>query len=327
MPVDQYIGGIEHAVLHLLYSRFYTKVLRDLGGAQIDETFTNMLTQGMVCMETQQCPDHGWLLPEEVKDEQCMRCGATVTKGRTEKMSKSKKNVVDPESLVTKYGADTARLFSLFAAPPEKDLEWNEEGVEGASRFLRRVWRLAADSIAWLPHTAPFAGSELTGAKKALRRKTHETIARVTGDIEARFHFNTAIAASMELFNEMAAFSPTDDEGRRVFREAFEVLLKLLSPMVPHIAEELWSALGRETMLADTPWPGWDAGATAKDSVTVVVQVNGRVRGRIETSTDAGEEVVREAAAADPNVSRHLEGKTLVKAVYVPGRILNLVVR
>jgi leucyl-tRNA synthetase len=327
MPVDQYVGGIEHAVLHLLYSRFYTKVLRDLDVARVDEPFTNMLTQGMVCMETQQCPEHGWLLPEEVQDGRCKRCDAAVTKGRTEKMSKSKKNVVDPEHLVAEYGADTARLFSLFAAPPERDLEWSEEGVEGAYRFLRRVWRLAAENAEWLQATNPFQGGALTGEKAALRRKVHETIARVTDDIEERFHFNTAVAAAMELFNEMAGFEPADDEGRELFREALEVLLKLLSPMVPHITEEIWSALGNETMLTDTAWPKPDPSALAKESVLIVVQVNGKVRGRIEVAPDETEAAVREAAKADPNVARHLEGKALAKAIYVPGRILNLVVR
>jgi leucyl-tRNA synthetase len=327
MPVDQYIGGIEHAVLHLLYSRFYTKVLRDLGIAAVDEPFTNLLTQGMVCKETQRCPTHGWLLPEEVAEGSCAKCGAAVERGRTEKMSKSKKNVVDPEHLVRTYGADTARLFSLFAAPPEKDLDWNEEGVEGASRFLRRVWRLVAENEGWLRNTRAFPGGALEGASLALRRKAHETIKKVTENIEDRFHFNTAIAAAMELANELAAFQPQDEDGRQVFREAVDALLKLLAPMVPHVAEELWEALGHATALAYTPWPAWDDAALRKDTVLVVVQVSGKVRGRLEVPSGASEEVVRAAAVADENVARHLEGKTLVKAVYIPGRLLNLVVR
>jgi len=327
MPVDQYIGGIEHAVLHLLYSRFYTKVLRDFEIAKVDEPFTNLLTQGMVCMETQRCPNHGWLLPEEVKDGACTRCGEGVEKGRTEKMSKSKKNVVDPEHLVATYGADTARLFSLFAAPPEKDLEWNEEGVEGSSRFLRRLWRLVADNHEWLRTTRPFTAGPLDGSKRDVRRKVHETIVRVTENIEDRFHFNTAIAAAMELVNELASFEPADDEGRRVFREAVDVLLKVLSPMVPHATEELWEALGNGTPLALTSWPGWDRAALAKDTVVVVVQVNGKVRGRVEVAPDASEDVVRNAAISDANVGRFLEGFSIAKAVYVPGRILNLVLR
>ncbi|MFU8856302.1 MAG: leucine--tRNA ligase [Deferrisomatales bacterium] len=327
MPVDQYIGGIEHAVLHLLYSRFYTKVLRDLGVAAVDEPFTNLLTQGMVCKETQRCPTHGWLLPEEVSGSACGTCGAPVERGRTEKMSKSKKNVVDPEHLVRTYGADTARLFSLFAAPPEKDLDWNEEGVEGASRFLRRVWRLVAESRDWLAATPAFGGGELDGPAAALRRKVHETVKRVTENIEDRFHFNTAIAAAMELVNELGSFEPRDAPGRAVCREAVDALLRLLAPMVPHVAEELWEALGHRTPLADTPWPAWDEAALRKEALLIVVQVSGKVRGRVEVPVDAPEDAVREAALADENVARHLEGRTLVKAVYVPGRLLNLVVR
>ncbi len=327
MPVDQYIGGIEHAVLHLLYSRFYTKVLRDLGIAAVDEPFTNLLTQGMVCMETQKCPTHGWLLPEEVAEGTCSKCGAGVEKGRTEKMSKSKKNVVDPEHLVRTYGADTARLFSLFAAPPEKDLEWNEEGVEGASRFLRRVWRLVAENHGWLREAEPFAGGSLEEGARALRRKVHETVKKVTENIEDRFHFNTAIAATMELVNELAAFEPRTDEDRTVFREAVDALVKLLGPMVPHVAEELWEALGNRVPLSATPWPAWDESALVRDSILVVVQVNGKVRGRVEVPADADEERVRTVAIADENVARHLEGLTVTKAVYVPGRLLSLVVR
>ena len=327
MPVDQYIGGIEHAVLHLLYARFYTKVLRDLGLLNVDEPFTNLLTQGMVCMETQRCPEHGWLLPEEVEEGRCRRCGAEVARGRVEKMSKSKKNVVDPEHLIERYGADTARLFSLFAAPPEKDLEWSDEGVEGAYRFLRRVWRLVAENIGWLRATEPFSGGTITGAARALRRKTHETVRRVTTDIEERFHFNTAIAAAMELVNEMASFRPEDDTGRAVFREAVDMLLRVLGPMVPHMTEELWEALGHTVPLSDTPWPEADPSALQRDEITVVVQVNGKVRGRVAVAPDADESLVREAALADENVRRHLEGKTLVKTVWVPGRLVNLVVR
>ncbi len=327
MPVDQYIGGIEHAVLHLLYARFYTKVLRDLGLVRVDEPFTNLLTQGMVCMETQRCPEHGWLLPEEAEDGRCRTCGRPVERGRVEKMSKSKKNVVDPERLIEQYGADTARLFSLFAAPPEKDLEWSEEGVEGAYRFLRRLWRLVADNIGWLRAVRPFGGGRLEGPARDLRRKAHETVRRMTTDIEERFHFNTAIAAAMELVNEMAAFRPRGDTDRAVFREAVDLLLRLLAPMVPHITEELWEALGHTTRLTDEAWPEADPEALQRDAITVVVQVNGRLRGRLEVPVDADEAFVREAALADDNVRRHIEGKEIVKVVWVPGRLVNLVAR
>ncbi|MBI5017306.1 MAG: leucine--tRNA ligase [Deltaproteobacteria bacterium] len=326
MPVDQYIGGIEHAVLHLLYSRFYTRVLRDLGVAALDEPFTNLLTQGMVCMETQRCSEHGWLFPEEVEDGACRHCRRPVETGRIEKMSKSKKNLVDPEGLVARYGADTARLFSLFAAPPEKDLEWNEEGVEGAYRFLRRVWRLVADNAAWLPAAPARPEGELSAAERKLRGKVHETIVRVTENIEDRFHFNTAIAAAMELVNEMAGFVTEGAAARAVFREAVEVLLKVLSPMVPHLAEELWEALGQTVPLADTAWPNADPDALVRDEITVVVQVNGKVRGRLQVAPSASEEEVRDKALADENVSRFVGGQSVRKCVYVSGRLLSLVV-
>ena len=299
-----------------------------MGIVSFGEPFTNLLTQGMVCKETVRCPQHGWLLPEELaEDNKCAKCGKDVEFGRTEKMSKSKKNVVDPEALIAGYCADTARLFSLFAAPPEKDLEWSEQGVEGSYRFLRRVWKLAADNQEWLMTTAPFKGGELKGAAKDIRRKAHETIVRVTGNIEDRFHFNTAISASMELVNDLSSFTPEDDTDRAVFREAVDILVTLLSPMVPHFAEELWEALGNGTRLFDTPWPDADAAALVKEAITIVVQVNGKVRGRLEVSPEAEEAEVDAAARADENVVRHLEDKTVVKVVYVKGRLLNIVVK
>ncbi len=326
LPVDQYIGGIEHAVLHLLYSRFYTKVMRDLGVVSMDEPFTNLLTQGMVCKETLRCPTHGWLFPEDAEGGVCAKCGKEAERGRTEKMSKSKRNVVDPETLIRQYGADTARLFSLFAAPPEKDLDWNEEGVEGASRFLRRIWRLCAQNE-WLAEARPFGGGELAGKARDIRRKAHETIKRVTDNIEDRFHFNTAIAASMELVNDLSSFEPADETERAVYREAVDILLTVLAPMVPHFAEEVWAELGNPGTLADATWPAADPAALVKDSIFIVVQVNGKMRGRVEVAPDANEADVLAAAKADESVARHLEGVTLVKSVYVPGRLLNIVVR
>ena len=204
MPVDQYIGGIEHAILHLLYARFYTKMLRDFGALGVDEPFTNLLTQGMVCKETMRCSEHGYLFPEEVHGEKCMHCDCAITIGKTEKMSKSLKNVVDPDYLVKAYGADTARIFCLFASPPEKDLEWSDQGVDGSFRFLSRTWRIVTDYLDDLCDVPPFAdGESLEGDLKALRRKTHQTIRKVTSDIEDRFHFNTAISAVMELVNTL----------------------------------------------------------------------------------------------------------------------------
>ena len=323
LPVDQYIGGIEHAVMHLLYARFFTKVLRDLGMMAVDEPFTNLLTQGMVCMETRSCPNHGWLFPEEVVEGKCVKCGSEAVVGRNEKMSKSKKNVVDPDSLIQRYGADTARLFSLFAAPPEKDLEWNEQGVEGCFRFLHRVWRLVCDNLDQV------RGREIdpspSGEGKVLRRLTHRTIRKVTEDIDGRFHFNTAIAAVMELVNGIYAFEPKG-QYPGVLREAIEAVVRLLAPFVPHIAEELWSALGHGTGVAEAGWPAWDAQALVEEEKTIVVQVNGKVRGKVTVPADADDDAVKKSALGEDNVIRFLEGKTVRKVVVVPGRLVNVVV-
>ena len=322
LPVDQYIGGVEHAVMHLLYARFYTKVLRDLGLVQIDEPFTNLLTQGMVCMESNKCPEHGWLYPEEVEDGICRKCGQKVAIGRKEKMSKSKKNVVDPDVLIERYGADTARLFCLFAAPPEKDLEWSERGVDGASRFLARVWRLVFENLDLLKKAN---ADQNAAAARDLRRATHQTIKKVTEDIEDRFQFNTAIAAIMELVNAISALG--DKEGCALaLAEALEVVIRLLAPFVPHIAEELWAALGHEDGVEASGWPAWDAAMLTVEQVLLVVQVNGKVRGKVTVATDAPDEAVRAAALADPNVARFIEGKTVKKVVIVPKRLVNVVV-
>jgi leucyl-tRNA synthetase len=323
LPVDQYIGGIEHAVMHLLYARFFTKVLRDLGMMNVDEPFANLLTQGMVCMETSSCPQHGWLYPEEVADGRCARCGAAVVVGRNEKMSKSKKNVVDPDKLINRFGADTARLFSLFAAPPEKDLEWNEQGVEGCYRFLNRVWRAVYDNFELIADSGPVGTAE--GEGRTLRRLTHRTIRKVTEDIDGRFHFNTAIAAVMELVNAIYAF---EDKARQpaVLREALETVVRLLAPFVPHLAEELWSCLGYEDGIERAGWPAWDAAALVEDVKVIVVQVNGKVRGKITVAADADEETVQQAALAEENVARFIAGKTVNKVVVVPGRLVSVVV-
>ncbi len=320
MPVDQYIGGIEHAVLHLLYARFYTKVLRDLDLIAVDEPFTAFLSQGMV-----------------IKD------GA--------KMSKSKGNVVDPDDLIHTYGADTARLFSLFAAPPEKDLEWNEHGVEGASRFVNRVWRFVLAHMDELrtmdvgggeapPPTAPPGRARVvtvpnptTEQGREFRRTIHETIQRVTDDIEHGFHFNTAISALMELVNALYAFdaAPADGapagERTRLMREAVEAILLLLGPFCPHVAEELWSQLGHAESVFKQPWPRADAAALRKKDVTVVVQVDGRVRGRLTVEVDAAEERVRELALGDEKVRPWVAARRVEKVVVVPNRLVNIVTR
>jgi leucyl-tRNA synthetase len=323
LPVDQYIGGVEHAVMHLLYARFFTKVLRDLGMMGIDEPFTNLLTQGMVCMETRACATHGWLYPEEVVDGKCGKCGAEATVGRNEKMSKSKKNVVDPDSLIARYGADTARLFSLFAAPPEKDLEWNEQGVEGCYRFLNRVWRAVYDNQEIVRSAG--ATPELEGEARGLRRQIHRTIRKVTEDIDGRFHFNTAIAAVMELVNAVYTFEPKA-QNPAVLREALETVVRLLAPFVPHFSEELWACLGHQGGVEAAGWPNWDEAALIEDEKTIVVQVNGKMRGKVVVAADATEAEIEQAALAEGNVLRSIEGKSVRKVIIVPGRLVNVVV-
>jgi leucyl-tRNA synthetase len=297
MPVDQYIGGIEHAILHLLYSRFFTKVLRDIGMVSLDEPFINLLTQGMV-----------------IKD------GA--------KMSKSKGNIVDPEDMIKRYGADTTRLFSLFAAPPEKDLEWQEEGVEGGYRFLHRVWRLVYELKAGITgQPSPVVATDLSPELGELRHKAHKAIKKVTDDIE-RFHFNTAIAAIMELVNHIYQTKEgikATPQATSVWREIVEALIVLLSPFCPHIAEELWEAVGHKESVIKAPWPQHDPEAIVEEEVIVVVQVNGKLRDRLLIPVSAEEEKVKEMALASPKVRRHIEGKEVRKTIFVPKKLVNIV--
>jgi len=296
MSVDQYIGGIEHAVMHLLYARFFTKVLRDLGYVDVDEPFTNLLTQGMV-----------------IKDGS--------------KMSKSKGNVVDPNFLIDKYGADTARLFSLFAAPPEKDLDWNDQGVEGSSRFLNRFWKLVYESLRFMKTGEKLDTSAITEEGKILRRQVHKTIKKVTEDIDSRFHFNTAIAAIMELMNSVQLFAAKNrPENRAVLKEALESILLMLYPFVPHFSEELWEELGHGGGIEKAGWPKWDSSATVDEELIVVVQVNGKLRGKVVVAADAGEEDVKNAAFGDEKIQGAVDGKTPKKVIYVPGKLLNIVV-
>jgi leucyl-tRNA synthetase len=301
MPVDQYIGGIEHAVLHLLYARFYTKVLRDLGMVKVDEPFTALLSQGMV-----------------IKD------GA--------KMSKSKGNVVDPDDLIRTFGADTARLFSLFAAPPEKDLDWNDHGVEGASRFLNRVWRFVVAHSDALK-IASRRASPTTDEGRAFRRTIHETIRRVSDDIERDFHFNTAISAVMELVNAIYAFESAaadrmaGGERAALLREAVETVLLLLGPIAPHVSEELWAQLGHRDSLFEQPWPTPDAGALVRKEVTLVVQVDGKVRSRLQVDVDAPEERIQRLALEDDKVQPWVRQRAVERVVVVANRLVNIVTR
>jgi len=330
MPVDQYIGGVEHAILHLLYSRYYTRVLHSLGLIKYKEPFTRLLTQGMVCKETVACPEHGFLLPEEAAGDKCLQCGREVNIGRVEKMSKSKKNVVDPNILLDKYGADTTRLFCLFAAPPERDLEWSDQGVDGSARFLNRVWRFAAGCIEAIAQVEPFDGSpgQLDDDLRPVYQKAHETIQRVTRDIEDRFHFNTAISAVMELVNSLHSVEWGRERPHEtaVLRFALETVTLLLSPIVPHMAEELWQALGHDTSILLARWPQFQEDALVKDDMLIVVQVNGKLRSRFTSAIDADDDTLKARALADDRIQAFVDGKPIKKVIVVKKKLVNIVI-
>jgi len=334
MPVDQYIGGVEHAILHLLYSRYFTRVLNEIGLVKFKEPFTRLLTQGMVCKETMTCPQHGFIFPEQVHDEEgqrrCTLCEQHVTMGRVEKMSKSKRNVVDPNTLLEQYGADTTRLFCLFAAPPERDLEWSDQGVDGSARFLNRVWRLAFNWHRQITTAAPYDGSpeKLDGDLRELYKKSHQVIHKVSHDIEERFHFNTAISAVMELINQM--YNTDADMGLSqaagVMRHAMETVVLLLSPIVPHFSEEIWQLLGYDQSILMSPWPKSREDALVKDEITLVVQVNGKLRSRMVIALDTDEATLKKMATDDEKVQKFINGKTVRKVIVVPNKLVNIVV-
>ena len=331
MPVDQYIGGIEHAILHLLYSRFFTRVLKDLNHLNVKEPFVNLLTQGMVCKETQECPEHGHLFPYEEKDNKCVRCQADVITGKTIKMSKSKKNVIDPSELVEQYGADTVRMFCLFASPPERDLEWSEKGVDGSYRFLNRVWRIVADNIDMLSSVSTYDGSEvLDGDLKDIHRKTHETIKKVSSDIEDRFHFNTAISAVMELVNDVTKYlnngSGIDNQAWSVVREAAEATVLLLAPVVPHITEEMWQMLGYDYSLLTVSWPAHKEDALKTDQRLIVIQVNGKVRSKIQVPASFSKDEIEAAALNDSKLKSFVGDKQIRKVIVVQQKLVNVVI-
>jgi len=330
MPVDQYIGGVEHAVLHLLYARFFTRALKRCGYVGVDEPFAGLFTQGMVCHETYRAADGAWATPAEVEkgDDGTLRLGKTgaaVTAGRSEKMSKSKKNVVDPEDIIATYGADTARWFMLSDSPPERDLEWTEAGVSGAWRFVNRLWRLVDPTAAAAKGTAkPDAFDDATAK---LRQQLHRTVAGITDDLET-FRFNRAVARIYELVNTLADFDSDDESdlpARWARREAFEALVRLVAPMMPHLAESLWERLGMDGLVADAPWPEADPALLVEETVTVAVQVMGKLRATIELPRDAAQDVAEKAALAEPAVAALLEGKTIRRIVFVPNRIVNVV--
>ena len=364
LPVDQYIGGIEHAILHLLYSRFWTRAMRDLGLVELSEPFARLLTQGMVLNHIYyRVPAHGrrqYLNPAEVEarfDADGTRHGGVlladrqpVEYGGLGTMSKSKNNGVDPQTLVEKYGADTARLFMMFAAPPEQTLEWSDDGVQGQYRFLRRLWKavydhVGADAESGGPPPAPlpavlsggtvsaaalsagtFSGGTFSGAARELRRAAHQTLAKVTSDIDRRRTFNTAIAAVMELLNAVGHYSESGDSARAVRQEALEIAVLALSPIVPHICHALWQALGHSTAVIDERWPEPDRDALLQALVELIVQVNGKLRGRVQLPAGAQRQIAVDAALADPDVQRFIAGKPVRRAVHVPDKLVNLVI-
>src|SRR3546814_538798 len=340
LPIDQYIGGVEHAILHLLYFRFYHKLLRDQGLVKSDEPVTNLLTQGMVVAETyyRESGDgrREWINPADVdvqRDERGHVSGATLRAdgkpvhiGGIEKMSKSKNNGVDPQAMVDRYGADTVRLFSMFASPPTLSLEWNEAGVEGMARFLRRFWREVQQHVAQPDHPEVDA-TALDAGQKALRRQLHGTIQKVGDDYGRRHSFNTAIAALMELLNHVAKFDDMSDQGRAVRHEALQTMVLLLNPVTPHVCHALWQALGHaQTLLEDQPFPRADPAALVRDLVTLAVQVNGKLRGTIEVAPDWPRDAIEAAALAEPHVAKFIGDGRVRKVIVVPGKIVNIVV-
>jgi len=329
MPVDQYIGGVEHAILHLLYSRFWTRAMREVQMTSRDEPFDGLFTQGMVCHETYRGVDGSWLLPEEVErvdGGKVLRASdkTPVEVGRSEKMSKSKKNVVDPDQIIHDYGADTARWFMLSDSPPERDLEWTEAGVTGAWRFQQRLFRIATEALADLPAAGTPKPAAFSDAAQALRRSAHKAIAGVSADIEA-FHFNKAVARLYELASSIDGLKSKDAADRWAKREALEIFVRLTGPMTPHLAEELWQALGHKSLLADSPWPLAEDELLVDDTVTIAVQLNGKLRGTVQLAKDAPKTEAESAALALPEIARALDGKQPKRLIVVPNRIVNVV--
>jgi leucyl-tRNA synthetase len=337
-PVDQYIGGIEHAILHLLYSRFWTRFMRDLGSVAFKEPFAHLFTQGMVLNEVFfRKPDAGrveYFNPADVEvtidpahhrvavlraDGQAVESGGVVT------MSKSKNNGVDPQALVDEFGADTARLFTMFAAPPEQTLEWSDEGVQGAYRFIKRLWKAVHEHVA--PGAAlPLDKASLNEAQRSIRRQAHQTLAKITDDIGRRRTFNTAIAAAMELLNALAKHPQSSAQDRSVMQEALQIVVLGLSPIIPHVTHAMWHALGHQRALIDEPWTPVDAAALQTSSIAMVVQVNGKLRGHIAVAVGADEATVRAAALADAHVQKFIGAGAIRKVIIVPGKLVNIVV-
>ncbi len=328
LPVDQYIGGVEHAILHLLYARFFMRAMRQAGYLKVDEPFDGLFTQGMVNHSTYQTADGVWVQPSEVVRNEdgsyaLAENAAPVTVGRVEKMSKSKKNVVDPSDVIDAFGADTARWFILSDSPPDRDMEWTDAGVQGAFRFVNRVSRLVEQTLPKLPACGTPLADDLSDSAVTMLRTIHQTIANVTADVES-FHFNRAVARLYELTNLLA--KADDSIHPTVLRKAIESLVLLISPMMPHLAEEVWEQLGHKTWVIDTPWPKADPAFLVNETVTIAVQVNGKLRGKIDIARDSEEDDVREAARTVENVATAIAGRPLRRAIVVPNRLVNFVV-
>lgn len=337
LPVDQYIGGIEHAILHLLYSRFFHKLLRDAGLVQSDEPFKSLLCQGMVLADAFYYNNENggkeWVNPTEVEVERDDKGRMTSARRAADglelkhagmsKMSKSKNNGVDPQDAISKYGADTVRLYTMFAAPPEQTLEWSDSGVQGAQKFLQRVWRLAYELLQH--ETVSVPADQLDKTDKDARRKLHETINKVSDDVGRRYNFNTGIAAIMELMKTLQKLDLTQAGSRSVALEAMDAMIRMLSPMAPHMTQALWSQFGNDGLVIDASWPVADQSALVADTLLMVVQVNGKVRAKLEVAADASQESIEAQARADESVQKQLDGKSIRKVIVVPGKLINIV--
>jgi leucyl-tRNA synthetase len=330
LPVDQYIGGIEHAVLHLLYSRFFTRALQKCGYLNVKEPFSGLMTQGMICHETYQDPLGTWLLPDEVKKTSAgevvtINGEEPVTLGRSQKMSKSKKNVVDPEIIIKEYGADTARLFMLSDSPPDRDLDWTDAGIEGAWRYINRLWRMISEPNVPLGNLGAAMPGNLAEEIEKIRRVVHQTIRAVSDDLDT-FHFNKAVARLRELTNLLDSMDPDNFGAPWVYRDGMETVVKLIGPIIPHIAEEMWEALGHKIYVINTPWPSYDEALLVEDIITVGVQVNGKMRGTIEITKNCDKETAEKISLGLNTVKKALNGKVVRKIIFVPNRIINIVV-
>jgi len=336
LPVDQYIGGIEHAILHLLYSRFITKVLNDLGHIDFDEPFNNLFTQGMICKTAYYLTGEGYLKDDEVESQ-----GETVIHKKTgkpvtvrlEKMSKSKFNVVPPDKLIKKYGADTVRLYTLFISPPEKDAEWNDSGVEGSFRFLKRLWTIVDKNSGLIKEYEgqDVSGNDLSPDAVELRRMTHRTIKKVTEDMEGAFHFNTAIAAVMEqtnmIYTKEKILADGDDKSKSVLAESLLAAIRLIAPFVPHICEELWQNLGHESNIFEESWLEYRPEYLVQDEIKMMIQVNGKLRSQVSVPADIDEDALKQTVLADEKTQKFISGKQVIKIIIVPGRLVNVVVK